>query len=49
MSIEPRAGLVFGDWLTGYAVFPGKWSVYRSTEFRFADVTPKAGVAPSWA
>lgn len=32
VSIESRAGLAFGDWLTEYIVFLDKWDIYRDTD-----------------
>lgn len=32
MSIEPRTGLVFGDWLAGYTPFLVKQSIYRDSK-----------------
>lgn len=31
-SEKAPAGLVFGDWLTGYTVVLVKWSIYRDTK-----------------
>ena len=49
VSIEPRAGLVFGDWLNGYTMFLVKWHTNRDTKvtkFWFVALAPWAGVVP---
>lgn len=40
VSIEPRVGLVFENWLTRYTSFLVKWNIYRSMKVWFADMTP---------
>lgn len=37
ISLEPRVNLVFGDWLTGYAVFLVRPSI-QSVKVRFGDM-----------
>lgn len=32
VSIKPRVGLAFGDWLTGYTEFLVNRSIYRDTK-----------------
>lgn len=51
ISIEPRVGLVLGDWLTRYTVILFQWSIYidRKVKFWFAEAVPWAGAVPSWA
>lgn len=51
VSIEPRVGLKFGDWLTGYTELLINQSIgaQKLSEIWFADTVPRAGVAPSWA
>ena len=52
ISIEPRAGLASGDWLTEYTVFLVKWSTYRQktlSTFSSADMASQVGTASSWA
>lgn len=49
VSAEPRAGLVFGNWLAAYIALLVKNNIYRDTKlskFRFALWT---GAAPPWA
>ena len=49
VSIEPRAGLVFGDWLSRYTMFLVKQNTNRDTkvtEFWFVALAPWAGVVP---
>lgn len=51
MSKQPRVGLAFGDWLTGYTAFPVRRSIVKDTKlskFQFADLAPWAGAAASW-
>lgn len=46
--MEPKVGLTFGDWLTGYTAFPVQQSIYRNKKvmFWFADVVPWAEATP---
>ena len=45
ISLEPRVNLVFGDWLTGYAVFLVRPSI-QSVKVRFGDMAPGCHLGP---